>query len=174
MNDSTIHLNTAGVEIERKFLIAYPDLAWLEAQPGVRRVEIVQTYLLSAAGDTLRVRSWTEHGASLYIETRKSGMGIRRTETERQLTEAEYHAALEQADPNRRPIVKTRYILPYDGQCFEIDLYPFWREQAVMELELEREDQPIRFPAAIKILREVTDDPAYTNASLARLDSNLR
>lgn len=168
MNENSIHLNTTGVEIERKYLIAYPDLSWLERQPGLRKIEIVQTYLFGTENQSRRVRQWTENGESLYIETRKSGKGIRRTETERQLTEAEYRSALEDADPERRPIVKTRCILPYDGQSFEIDLYPFWTRQAVMEIELESVDQPIRFPEGIQILREVTDDPNYTNSSLAR------
>ncbi len=168
MNENSIHLNTTGVEIERKYLIAYPDLNWLERQPGIRKIEIVQTYLFGSLGQSRRVRQWKENGESLYIETRKSGRGIRRTETERQLTEVEYLTALEDADPERRPIVKTRYILPFDGQSFEIDLYPFWTRQAVMEIELESEEQPIRFPAGIRVLREVTDDPNYTNSSLAR------
>ncbi len=167
MNENSIHLNTTGVEIERKYLIAYPDLSWLERQPGLRKIEIVQTYLFGTENQSRRVRQWTENGESLYIETRKSGKGIRRMETERQLTEAEYQSALEFADPNRRPIVKTRYILPFDGQSFEIDIYPFWKKQAVMEIELESEDQPIRFPDGIRILREVTGDPNYTNSALA-------
>ena len=73
MSENTAHLNTTGVEIERKYLIEYPDLPWLEQQPGVRRVEIVQTYLLGAEGETLRVRQWTEQGETVYIETCKSG-----------------------------------------------------------------------------------------------------
>lgn len=174
MNENSIHLNTTGIEIERKYLIAYPDFSWLERQPGLRRVEIVQTYLLGREGETLRVRQWVENGESLFIETRKSGRGIRRTETERQLTAAAYRSALEHADPARRSIVKTRYILPYEGQNFEIDVYPFWTEQAVMEIELEHEDQPIRFPEGITILKEVTGDPGYTNSALARLDSDKR
>ncbi|MBQ2956243.1 MAG: AAA family ATPase, partial [Clostridia bacterium] len=32
-------------EIERKFLIEYPDAAWLESLPNCRRIEIIQTYL---------------------------------------------------------------------------------------------------------------------------------
>ena len=31
------------LEIERKFLIEYPDLSWRRQQPGSRRAEIVQT-----------------------------------------------------------------------------------------------------------------------------------
>ncbi len=42
-------------EIERKYLIRYPDLAWLEARAEPSR--IIQTYLLNGEGCTERVRS---------------------------------------------------------------------------------------------------------------------
>jgi hypothetical protein len=37
--------SSVPLEIERKFLIAFPSLSWLEQQPGARKVEIEQTYL---------------------------------------------------------------------------------------------------------------------------------
>ena len=43
-------------EIERKYLIEYPDLEWLENNPTCQKVEIIQTYLKSAQGDEVRVR----------------------------------------------------------------------------------------------------------------------
>ena len=58
------------LEIERKFLIEYPDPAWLEQQPGSRRVEIVQTYLLSDGSGSRRVRSWTESGRTTLYASR--------------------------------------------------------------------------------------------------------
>ena len=33
------------MEIERKFLIEYPDIKWLESLPNCRKVDIIQTYL---------------------------------------------------------------------------------------------------------------------------------
>ncbi len=68
-----------------------------------------------------------------------------------------------------RPIRKTRYCLTYGTQYFEIDVYPFWKDQAIAEIELTDENEPICFPEQIKVIREVTDDEAYKNASLARL-----
>ena len=171
MHENNIHLNTTGVEIERKYLIVCPDLSWLERQPGLRKIEIVQTYLLRQAQSSHRVRQWKENGESLYIETRKSGCGIRRTETERQLTEAEYHAALEHADPDRRPIVKTRYILPFDGQNFEIDIYPFSRDKAVMFAYAGEGNDDIVPPPQVRILQEVTGNLEYKNRTLAKRQS---
>ena len=56
----------------------------------------------------------------------------------------------------------------YKDQRFEIDLFPFWSDRAIMEIELEREDQAVDFPPEINIIREVTEDRRYTNSSLAR------
>ena len=72
-----------------------------------------------------------------------------------------------EADPAKRPIRKTRYCLTWDNQYFEIDLYPFWNDKAIVEIELSDENADIRFPAAINVIREVTDDASYKNAALA-------
>ena len=160
-------VNGAPLEIERKFLIKYPDTARLESLPGVRRAEIVQTYLLSDEG-TARVREWREDGKSVYIKTLKKKLtDLTRIELEDEISEEEYCSALKAADPAKRPIKKTRYMLPYDGQVFEIDLFPFWKSQAIMEIELPSEDAEVRFPKGIRIIREVTHDGRYTNAALA-------
>ena len=72
------------------------------------------------------------------------------------------------ADPALRPIRKTRYCLTWEEQYFEIDVYPFWQDRAILEIELSDENAPIRFPKELKVLREVTEDEEYRNASLAR------
>jgi CYTH domain-containing protein len=56
----------------------------------------------------------------------------------------------------------------YENQYFEIDIYPFWSDKAIMEIELSREDEEVRFPKCISIIKEVTDDDSYKNASLAQ------
>ena len=71
------------------------------------------------------------------------------------------------ADSDRKPVRKDRYCLVYDGQYFEIDVYPFWNDKAIMEIELSDTDVEIRFPDMIQVIKEVTDDDAYKNASLA-------
>lgn len=38
-----------------------------------------------------------------------------------------------------------------------------------MELELSDEDAEIHFPDLIRVIREVTDDASYKNASLAKI-----
>jgi CYTH domain-containing protein len=50
----------------------------------------------------------------------------------------------------------------------EIDVYPFWSRQAVLEIELASESEEFKIPHEIKILREVTEEGAYKNAALAK------
>lgn len=105
----------------------------------------------------------------MYTHTRKRHItDLRRVELESEITEEEYQELLLRSDPERNVVYKKRYCLDYEGQRFEIDVYPFWRDRAIMELELENEDQKIVFPESITIIKEVTDDKRYTNASIAR------
>lgn len=158
------------MEIERKFLIKYPDIKWLESLPNCRKVDIIQTYLVSGNGDELRVRQRGENGSYICFKTRKRLIdGMKRIELEERLSQEEYMRLLMEADPTKRPIRKTRYCLTWDNQYFEIDVYPFWNDRAVAEIELSDENTPIRFPKELKVIREVTDDPTYKNAALAEI-----
>lgn len=159
------------LEIERKFLIEYPDLKWLASQPNCRRIDIIQTYLKAAPNEEIRVRQRGADGSYVYCETiKRTVTGMKRVEIERRLTQKEYLKRLMDADTTRRQIRKTRYCLMYNNQYFEIDVYPFWTDKAIVELELSDENQPIAFPKQLKIIREVTDDPAYKNAALAKIN----
>ncbi len=157
------------MEIERKFLIEYPDLAWLSGQENCQKVEIIQTYLISGEGEEIRVRQRGNEEHFVYYETRKRTVsGAKRIEVERRLTRDEYLKRLMDADTERHPIRKTRYCLTWENQYFEIDVYPFWKDRAILEIELREEDQVIRIPSKLHVIREVTDDETYKNASLAR------
>lgn len=156
-------------EIERKFLIEYPNLDKLNRLPNCQRVEIIQTYLTAPEGEESRVRQRGADGNYIYIQTTKKKVtDVKRVEVERRLTKDEYLRLLMDADPECRSIRKTRYCLTYDNQYFEIDIYPFWDHQAIVEIELNNEDDVIRFPAELKVIREVTEDEGFKNASLAR------
>lgn len=157
-------------EIERKFLIEYPDVSALEKLPNCQRVEIIQTYLTAPDGGESRVRQRGIDGNYIYFQTTKKKITeLKRVEVERRLSKDEYLRLLMDADPACRPIRKTRYCLTFDNQYFEIDVYPFWKNKAILEIELADESAEIRFPAQIKVIGEVTDDDSYKNASLARI-----
>lgn len=157
-------------ETERKFLIEYPDISWLEKNPNCQRVEIIQTYLRSSGDEEVRVRQRGFGGNYIYFKTTKRRISdLKRIEIEKRLSQREYLTLLMDADTTKRQIRKTRYCLTYEGQYFEIDVYPFWNDKAIAELELSDENQAIVFPKEIKVIREVTDDDSYKNASLATI-----
>lgn len=157
-------------EIERKYLIEYPDIKWLETNPSCQRIEIIQTYLNSTAGEEVRVRQRGVDGNYIYFQTIKRKVSdVKRVEIERRLSQAEYLKLLMEADTTKRQIRKTRYCLTYENQYFEIDVYPFWDDKAIAEIELSDENAQIVFPKQIKVIKEVTDDESYKNASLARI-----
>ena len=157
-------------EIERKFLIEYPDIKWLESLPNCQKIEIIQTYLDAPEGDEVRVRQRGFNGNYIYFQTTKRRVSdIKRVEIERRLSQKEYLTLLMRADTSRRQIRKNRYCLTYENQYFEIDVYPFWNDKAIVEIELSDEDGEIKFPRQIKVIKEVTDDESYKNASLAKI-----
>lgn len=158
------------LEIERKFLIEFPDLNELEKEPNCQRVEIIQTYLKSANGEERRIRQRGMDGHYIYsLTTKRKISELKRVEVERRLGKEEYLELLMEADPSKRPIRKTRYCLSEDSRYYEIDIYPFWNNQAIVEIELADEGEPVTLPEQFKVIEEVTDNPAYKNAALAQI-----
>ena len=152
---------------QRKFLIAYPDVQRLERLPNCRKVEIIQTYLHSADGTERRVNQRGLDGHFIYYETVQMGGGPKVIEVERRLTQNQYLTLLMEADTSLRQIRKTRYCLTWKNQYFEIDVYPFWRDRAIAEIESSDDKTEIVFPEHIHVIREVTDEAEYKNAALA-------
>ena len=159
-----------GLEIERKYLIALPDEAVLTAQEGCVKVTMKQVYLRrDASGASRRVRRWEENGVVDYHYTEKRRISaVTREETEREITREEFERLQQEADPRCGVIEKTRYRIPYRGQLVEIDVFPFWQKQALLEVELESERQEVFLPPYVTLLREVTEEARYTNHAIAR------
>jgi len=156
-------------EIERKYLIYYPNIKELEMMPNCTKVDIIQTYLKSDKGSERRIRARGIDGNYIYFLTEKKKItNLKRIETERRLTQEEYFKLLMEADTNLHTIHKTRYCLSEENQYFEIDIYPEWDKQAIMEIELSSEDDKVQIPKFIEIIKEVTDDSAYKNVELAK------
>ena len=132
-------------------------------------MEIIQTYLKSYNDEEIRIRQRGAESNYIYYETRKKNIsGLKRIEVERRLSKDEYLERLMEADPEMRPIRKDRYCLSDGNQYFEIDIFPFWQDKAILEIELSDPEEEIRFPDAVKVIREVTDEEEYKNYSLAK------
>ena len=156
-------------EIERKYLIRYPDIALLQAQKGVEQWEITQIYLtVSGPGETRRIRQVVSGGEIKYYKTFKRRLSdLSCEEDEGEIDQLEYIRLSKEVQPGCKPLGKTRYRIPYEGHVLEFDLYPFWTDRAILEIELEREDEVPQIPEWVAILRDVTGDRAYKNRLLA-------
>lgn len=154
------------LEIERKFLVVLPDLNKLDVK---RKIEIMQTYLKRGSNDSQRrVRKIIENGSVFYTYTEKVFVSpVVREENESEITADEYVRLLEQSDKSCALVEKIRYCFNYSDQLFELDVYPFSNDYAIMELELDFPEQKIYFPECVNVLKDVSDDKRYSNASLA-------
>ena len=160
----------AHCEIELKYLIRFPDEAMLASLPGCQRWDITQIYLEDGeGGQTRRIRKVIENGKTCYYRTFKRRLSALSSEEDEGLISREqFEAYAAQRDPGLAPILKTRYRVPYRGHVLEFDLYPFWKDRAIMEIELEREDEVPEIPDWVKIIRDVSAEKAYKNRHLAR------
>lgn len=161
---------TPGLEIERKFLLSgAPDGAQLRAH-GARSQAIIQHYLKRApAGPTRRLRVLGTGSGTRYLYTEKRALsGIVREEHERTVGLREAKSLLSQADPVCAPIEKVRWTWDEDGQTWELDIFTAPAGLVLLEVELFRADERVRVPAWLGFARDVSEDSAYTNSSLAR------
>ena len=158
------------LEIERKYLVQMPDLEALITLHGAEVTNILQTYLRSdIEGEGTRVRQRGNAGAYVYSVTKKRTLSnLVRTEEEKQISAAAYLELMMTADTALHQIRKDRYCFDYKSICFELDVYPFWTDKAIMEVELDSETQAVDLPDFIAVIKEVTDDPAYRNHSIAK------
>ncbi len=156
-------------EIERKYLIHYPDIRTLQAQKGVEQWEIVQIYLtVSGPGETRRIRQVVSGGEIKYYKAFKRHLtDLTNEEDEGEIDQLEYIHLCQEQQPGCKPLGKTRYRIPYEGHILEFDIYPFWNDRAILEIELEDESEGAAIPDYVRIIRDVSADPAYKNRSLA-------
>jgi CYTH domain-containing protein len=149
-------------EIERKWLLS----ALPPAVRAVRPAEFEQGYL---PGEALveRIRRETRDGGTRWMRTVKLGRGLSRIEVEEEAT-AELGAALFALTAGRR-VTKRRYAIADGVLTWEIDEFTD-RALVLAELELPTETTVALIPEwlAPYLVREVTDERAFTNWQLAR------
>lgn len=154
------------LEIERKFLIKYPDLDYLLSLCCVK-TEIEQAYLIKD-GKRFRVRCRGIDGNYIYVKTEKYKISETVSEeVESRISREMYNDYIETSQLIGL-INKDRYCLMYKGTYYEIDIFPFWKKQAYLEVELLKENDPVVIPDFVEVLEEVTFKPEYKNISLCR------
>lgn len=156
-------------EIERKFLIKYPDLQLLEKRKTCRKIPITQAYLSTPDEGDFRIRKRGSGENAVYIKTVKIKISdIKRIETESYISKEEYNNYMSKKEFISGVISKDRYCIVYNSEYFELDIYPFWSDRATLEIELLDENQPYTLPDFISVIREVTFEKEYRNFALAQ------
>lgn len=148
---------SVSFEIERKFLIA--------SLPGLvdDGETIEQGYLpISEEGVEVRIR---RRGSSNYLAV-KSGSGLVRTECE-EMVSRDLFEALWPLTQGRRTS-KTRHHIAFSGLIIELDVFS-GRLAGLMVAEVEFPDTAAAaaFVPPLWLGQEVTNDPSYSNRSLA-------
>lgn len=147
------------MEIERKFLVKgeYKYLA-------ERSFRIVQGYLSSATGRTVRIRIKGDKGF-ITIKGKSNESGLSRYEWEKEIPLNEAEELLQLCEPGA--IDKTRYEIPVGKHTFEVD--EFYGENSgltLAEIELESETESFLKPDWLG--EEVTGDRRYYNSCLTK------
>nr|WP_317631203.1 CYTH domain-containing protein [uncultured Flavobacterium sp.] len=145
-------------EIERKYLVK--DTSFLKE--NFISEKIIQGYLSVDPDRVVRIRVKGEKGF-ITIKGKSSDSGTTRLEWEKEIAVDEVLTLLPLCLSG--VINKTRFLVPFQNQNFEVDVFYGENEGLVVaELELENENQAINKPDWLG--EEVTQDSRYYNAYL--------
>lgn len=158
------------VEIERKYLIAMPDIEAISRKTSITTIDIVQNYLVTEQEEVeRRIRQRGIDGNYLYYLTEKKKINeVKRLEKGRKISQEEYLHLLTKIDTSLRQIVKKRVCFVYQRQHFELDIYAFSKDKAILEIELTEMNKEVIIPDFIHVIKEVTEDVNYKNHQLAQ------
>ncbi len=153
-----LYFHNMSSEIERKFLVCGEF-----RNEATESSEIVQGYLSSSPGRTVRVRIRGEKGY-LTVKGLADESGIERYEWEKEISVQEARELLNLCEPWL--VEKTRYLVPYGGHIFEVDVFQAANSGLVMaEIELHSQDEAFEKPSWLG--EEVSGDPRYYNSALS-------
>ena len=157
---------------KRKYLIRMPDVEKLVRDYDAVGADMMQTYLVqSKPGSERRIRQERSGRDYLYFYTEKRiSEDGKRWVVERPISEKDYVSYLMECDMDLHPVRKTKYRFYYKDKRFEIDVYPFSQDRAVMFIYGEGLEQAA-LPPEIEILKDVTGDADYKNRQLAKTQS---
>ena len=157
------------IETERKYIVRLPDFEALASLPGYSKSDIEQIYLPSEPGQTRRIRRRTHTDKTVYTKTVKTRISpMSAYEDEHEITEEEYMELRKGRDRSHHVVNKQRYTFIYKNTLFELDVYPFWKRTCLLECELRNEKVIVELPPFLRIVKDVTGERRYSNASIAK------
>lgn len=148
-----------GIEIERKFLVNKKLWKALDKPEGKH---YRQGYLLNGKEQIVRIRIAGDQG---FITIKGAGEGISRLEYEYEIPKSDAQEMLDRFKPEGTE--KIRYRIPEgNGLVWEVDEFLGDNQGLIVaEIELDAEEQLFAHPDWLD--KEVTEDPRYSNSSLA-------
>lgn len=152
------------IEEERKYIVEITGQL-----PETATSDITQTYLVAEPGVEVRLRQRKTDAGIVNIHTTKKCLnGNQELVTERQVTSNLYENLLQQADPYRHTIQKTRRSFIWQGQFFELDEYK-GRLQGLTILETKgiTSHSELKLPPFLRIKQDITGRREFYNYMLA-------
>jgi adenylate cyclase len=155
-------------EIERRFLLKN-SVDWLEAV--TEKQKITQIYLSHDPVTRLRFYGMYDDpdARAIFTVKGKRSIGkIGKLEVEWEIPKEDAKEILFGGLSVSDPIIKTRYLVPFGGFTWEIDVFDGLNQGLMIaEVELEDESQDIVLPDWVG--EEITDDHRYSNSSLSQI-----
>lgn len=146
-------------EIEHKYLVdndSYKSLAY-------KKVKIRQGYLNRSPDRTVRIRTVDRSG---YLTVKGRNQGDKRLEFEYEIPYSDALHIFQLAEPGI--VMKTRYLVKYDGLIWEVDEFHGSLEGVVIaEVEVPESGYEYNLPPFVG--QNITGDPRYYNSNLTSL-----
>ena len=152
-----------GKEIERKWIVDKEKLPYdlSKCEPLVME----QSYICFSP--TVRLRNTNDKSFVLCIKSRPQPGSLARDEFELELSRQQYENLLTKKEGNT--IRKTRYCVEENGHTIEIDIFSGDLDGlAYAEIEFASEEEAMSYPNPEWVVKDVTFDHRYKNASLAK------
>ena len=142
-------------EIERKFLVDRSKL------PTLPKGYIMKQGYVPTQGITVRARISNDQA---FLTLKGRATGLSRSEFEYPIPVKDAQQILNELCAH--PLIeKTRYLIPYEGHTWELDIFEGHNEGLVVaEIELSSEDEKFELP--IWATEEVSYDTKYRNTNL--------
>jgi CYTH domain-containing protein len=89
-------------------------------------------------------------------------------QTERQISNNLYNSLMQQADPYRQTIQKTRKSFIWKGQYFELDIFqkPV-SDLMILETKGVASDESVKFPPFVRVIEDITGNKKFYNYNIA-------
>ena len=157
----------------KKYLISMPNLLKLEKDfyCNFSKVEITRTYLINKNNASIE-RSVIKTGAdgdnAYYYNEKRHFEGYDKIDVERHISKKEYISLLSGNNVRIKEIKKTRYGFVWNNKYYELDVFDFWKDKAILKVQLTDRSDEVEVPSVLNVLMDITNDMSYTNFSLAQ------